>query len=85
MTFEQAAAALQAWNYQRERRARCPAHGGHNRNLSVWADEQGIAYFKCFSKGCTTREIEAALGEAPVPPKSAAAPRPAEAGGRKGQ
>lgn len=72
LIFERAVAALQAWNYnERERRARCPAHGGHNRNLSVWADEKGIACFKCFSKGCTTREIEAALGEAPAPPKSA--------------
>lgn len=77
LTFEQAVAALQVWNYsEREHRARCPAHGGHNRNLSVWADERGIACFKCFSKGCTTREIEAALGEAPAPPKSA--PRPAK-------
>jgi putative DNA primase/helicase len=77
LTFEQAAAALRAWDYnEREHRARCPAHRGEDRNLSVWADKQGIAGFKCWSLGCSTREIVAALGEAPAPANSG--PHPAK-------
>jgi len=47
-------------------RAPCPAHGGQDRNLSVFADEQGNARFKCWSRGCGSAEIVAALGGAPT-------------------
>lgn len=43
-------------------RAPCPAHGGRDRNLSVWAEAAGIARFKCWSHGCSTSAIVAALG-----------------------
>ena len=48
MTFDQAVAALPAGRLQATLSRPCPAHAGQNRNLSVWADEQGIARFKCF-------------------------------------
>src|SRR5262249_2023534 len=43
----------------------------------VWADEDGNAHFKCWSRGCSTRDILAALGHLPAVRRSAApAPRP---------
>ena len=78
ITFDEAVAALPGGRFEGGRyRAACPAHGGHNRNLSVWADQQGIACFKCFSKGCETREIVAALGA--VAAVATSAPRRAKA------
>ena len=74
LTFDAAVSALRAWDYnEREHRARCPAHGGKDRNQSVRADENGIAGFKCWSRGCGTKEIVAALGVAPAPAKFAPA------------
>ena len=76
--FVDAVAALPGGRFEGEKyRARCPAHDGEHRNLSVWPDENGIACFKCWSRGCSTKEIVAALGAAPAPAKSA--PRRAEA------
>ena len=47
MTFDQAVAALPGGRLQAERIAPpCPAHAGRNRNLSVWADEQGTRLFQ---------------------------------------
>ena len=43
----------------------------------MWADENGIACFKCWSRGCSTKEIVVALGVASALAKSA--PRRAEA------
>jgi hypothetical protein len=68
MTFDDAVAALPGGRFEGVRyRARCPAHSGEDRNLAVWADEQGVACFKCWSRGCATREIIAAIGTAPAP------------------
>jgi phage/plasmid primase-like uncharacterized protein len=62
MTFDEAVAALPAGRLEGDRyRAPCPAHGGRDRNLSVWPDENGDACFKCWSHGCSTRAIVAAL------------------------
>jgi hypothetical protein len=70
LTIDQALARLP--NAKREGgryRAACPAHGGKDRNLSVWADENGIACFKCWSHGCSTAAIVEALGGAPAQPR----------------
>ena len=73
LTFDEAIARLSDGRFDGERyRARCPAHGGKDRNLSVRADENGIACFKCWSHGCSTKEIVTALGAAPASVKSAA-------------
>jgi hypothetical protein len=78
MTFDEAVVALPGGRFEGGRyRARCPAHGGEDRNLAVWADERGVACFRCWSHGCATREIVAALGAAPTPATSA--PRRAKA------
>lgn len=78
ITFDEAAAALPGGRFEGGRyRVRCPAHGGEGRNLALWADEQGVACFKCWSHGCSTRDIVAALGASPAPAQSA--PRPAKA------
>ncbi len=75
MTFDQAIAALPRGRFEGRRyRAPCPLHGTKDQNLSVWADEDGNACFKCWSHGCGTRDIVAALGAVPV---TAAAPAPA--------
>ncbi len=75
LTFDDAIARLPGGRFDGERyRARCPAHGGAHLNLSVWADENGIACFKCWSHGCSTKEIVAALGAALAPVKSAVRP-----------
>jgi putative DNA primase/helicase len=73
LTFETAVAALPGGRFEGERyRAPCPAHRGKGRNLSVWADKNGNACFKCWSGGCATRDIVSALGAAPAE----RAPRP---------
>ncbi|HEY9158316.1 DUF7146 domain-containing protein [Candidatus Binatus sp.] len=73
LTFDDAIARLPGGRLEGERyRAPCPAHGGAHLNLSVRADENGIACFKCWSHGCSTKEIVAALGAAPASVKSAA-------------
>jgi hypothetical protein len=67
MTFEQARAALIPWQWKdSDKHARCPAHQGKKRSLSVWVDENGIARFKCHSHQCRTGDIVAALGAAPA-------------------
>lgn len=72
LTFGEAIARLPGGRFERERyRARCPAHGGGHLNLSVWGDENGVARFKCWSHGCSTKEIVAALGAMPASVKSA--------------
>jgi hypothetical protein len=78
MTFDKALSRLPDGRFEGGRyRTRCPAHGGEDRNLAVWADEQGVACFKCWSHGCATSQIVAALGAAPTPAK--VAPLPAKA------
>ena len=43
-------------------RARCPAHGGKNRNvLSIGETTDGVVLVKCHH-GCTAAEVVAALG-----------------------
>jgi Toprim domain-containing protein len=65
LTFDKAVAALRGGRFESGRyRTACPAHGGRNRNLSVWADEHANACFKCWSHDCSTRDIVAALGSA---------------------
>jgi hypothetical protein len=76
MTFDEARAALKPWAWKDgDKHARCPAHRGDGRNLSVWRDQNGIARFKCHSHDCSTREIIAALGAATAR-ATAAGPRP---------
>jgi putative DNA primase/helicase len=73
LTFDEAIARLPGGRFECERyRACCPAHRGSDRNLSVWADENGIACFKCWSHGCSTKEVVAALRVAPASCVSAA-------------
>jgi hypothetical protein len=45
-------------------RAQCPAHGGTHLNLAIFWEQGGrdVLRFKCFSRGCETPEILAALG-----------------------
>jgi len=65
MTFEAAVQAMPGGRFEGRRyRVACPAHRGRDRNLSVWAGEHGEACFKCWSHGCSTRDINAALGVA---------------------
>jgi hypothetical protein len=83
LRFVDAVAALPGGRFEGEKyRARCPAHDGEHRNLSVWADENGIACFKCWSHGCSTKEIVAALGAAPTWAKFAPRRAEGEAGER---
>lgn len=42
-------------------RAQCPAHGGDHMNLSIFWGDGDVLRFKCFSHGCETPEILAAL------------------------
>lgn len=42
--------------------APCPAHGGTGFNLSVKEFDTGDAWPKCFSMGCSTKEIMEAIG-----------------------
>jgi len=42
-------------------RIRCPWHRGHDFNCSVLETKTGAAWFTCFSKGCKSTDIEAAL------------------------
>jgi hypothetical protein len=63
LTLQAALAALPGGRFEGGRyRVACPAHGGHDRNLSVWAGDHGEACFKCWSHNCSTRAIVSALG-----------------------
>jgi len=76
ITFAQAVAGLPGGRFEGGRyRVACPAHGGRDRNLSVWAGDGGEACFKCWSHRCSTRDIVAALSAA----LAERAPRPATA------
>ena len=54
------------------RRIRCPVHGGTERNVSL-----GNGWAKCHSRGCSSADILAALGEAPATHWTPPRPRPA--------
>ena len=76
LTFETAIAVMPGGRFEGGRyRVPCPAHGGSDRNLSVWPDENGDACFKCWSHNCGTKEIIAALGVPSPKPAPAAAPK----------
>ena len=53
------------------RRIRCPVHGGTERNVSL-----GNGWAKCHSRGCSSKDILAALGEAPATHWTPPPPRP---------
>ena len=42
-------------------RARCPAHGGEDRNLSIKVGKTGAIIVRCWSHGCGFDEIVAAV------------------------
>ena len=44
-------------------RAKCPAHGGDNENLSILQNENGYVKFFCHSRGCDTASIKKAMGQ----------------------
>ena len=43
------------------RRIKCPVHGGKGRNVSL-----GNGWAKCHSRGCSSKDILAALGQTPA-------------------
>ena len=43
------------------RRIKCPVHGGKDRNVSL-----GNGWAKCHSRGCSSKDILAALGQTPA-------------------
>ena len=60
-------ARLEAWGLDRHGRARCPAHNGGDRNLSVRRAGDKVLLC-CHSHGCTYEQILAGLGIDPPPP-----------------
>ena len=59
----------------RIRRARCPVHGGKNLSVSVGYTD-GRAWAKCWSRGCSSKDILAALDLTPSPSSLLRLPRP---------
>ena len=55
---------LRTWGLDRHGRARCPAHGGGDRNLAVRREGDKVL-LTCHSHGCTYAAIVAALGMDP--------------------
>ncbi len=59
-------ARLEAWGLDRHGRARCPGHNGQDRNLSVKRAGDKVL-LKCFSHGCSFKQIMAGLDMDPPP------------------
>ena len=54
--------------------ARCPAHNGHRRNLSIAAGRDGRVLVHCFARQCDYHAILNAIGLDTGPPRSSRRP-----------